>query len=118
MAAVLLIFDPRSISHTCFPRFQVGKVETLVSHTHDTTWTKLETLALTSSGNAATHREATILSLIGRRQSNGRSLDEADFETNSDELVGEKTDDIRVRVRLCLMTDQDICGDYTEAESK
>lgn len=94
---------------------QVGKVETMIIH--DASWQKLETLALTPSGNAATRLEATILSLIGRRQTNGRSLDESDFEASSDELVN-KVDDVRVRVRLCLMTDQDICGDYTEAEGE
>lgn len=84
---------------------------------HDASWQKLETLPLTPSGNAATQLEATILSLIGRRQTNGRSLDESDFEASSDELVN-KVDDVKVRVRLCLMTDQDICGDYTEAEGE
>lgn len=99
-----------------FPNQQVGKVETMISHIHDASWQKLETLPLTPSGNAATQLEATILSLINRRQTNGRSLDESDFEASSDELVVDKADDLRVRVRLCLMTDQEICGDYTEAE--
>lgn len=92
-------------------------METLVNHINDASWQKVETLLLTSSGNAETRQEATILSLIGpQRQSNGRSLDESDFETSSDELFNGKMDDFRLRVRLCLTTDQDMCGDYTEAE--
>lgn len=96
--------------------FQVGKVETLITHIHDATWQKIETLDLNLSGNLETIKEATILSVIGRRHNNGRSLDESDFEASSDELVTEKVEDVRVRVRLCLTTDHDICGDYTEAE--
>ncbi|XP_065215193.1 hemicentin-2 isoform X2 [Planococcus citri] len=113
-------FDPEThvltinIAATCLQL--VGKVETRINHIHDASWQKLETLPLTPSGNAATQLEATILSLIGRRSTNGRSLDESDFEASSDELVVDKADDLRVRVRLCLMTDQEICGDYTEAE--
>lgn len=95
---------------------KVGKVETLINHIHDARWEKVETLVLTPSGNSETHREATILSLIGHRQSNGRSLDEGEFETAPEELALDK--DLRVRVRLCLMTDHEVCGDYTEAEGK
>ncbi|XKL61368.1 hypothetical protein PGB90_008425 [Kerria lacca] len=113
-------FDPEShtlsiyVGATCLEL--VGKVETLITHIHDATWQKIETLDLNLSGNLETIKEATILSVIGRRHNNGRSLDESDFEASSDELVTEKVEDVRVRVRLCLTTDHDICGDYTEAE--
>ena len=93
-------------------------METLQSRTHDANWQKIETIAMTPSGSSDIHREATILSLFGHRQTNGRSLDEDDLQVSSDGLVVEKPDDIRVRVRLCLMTDYDVCGEYTEAEGK
>ncbi len=97
---------------------QIGKIEALIAHLHDSTWQKMETLRLSPSGSSETHLEATILSLTGHRQNNGRSLEEGDFISSPDELVVDKTEDVRVRVRLCLMSDHDVCGDYTEAEGK
>lgn len=98
--------------------WQVGKVESLQSRTHDPSWQKIETIPLTPSGSTEIHHEATILTLFGHRQTNGRSLDEDDLQVASDGLVVEKAENIRVRVKLCLMTDYDVCGDYAEAEGK
>lgn len=94
-------------------------METLITHVNDAIWQKhQETLLLSPSGNEETHREATILSLVGARQNNGRSLEDNEFEASSDPWVVEKGENVRVRVRFCLMTDHDVCGDYTEAEGE
>ena len=93
-------------------------METLVTHMTDAIWQKQDTLLLSSSGKPETHREATVLSLVGTRQNGGRSLDNNEFEASSDQWVIEKGENVRVRVRFCLMTDHEVCGDYTEAEGK
>lgn len=92
-------------------------------------WHLIETLPLSVSGGGSVHREATILSLVSRRQSAGaRSLDEDDA-TNSiagnngddddgGDAIDKPADDVRIRVRLCLRSSQTTCGDYTEAESE
>lgn len=70
------------------------------------------------SGGSSTRREATILSLVPRRhavKSGGRSLEP---EEDSQFVIGRTADNIRVRVKLCLQSNHDTCGDYTEAESK
>lgn len=86
-------------------------------------WHLIETLPLAVSGSTSTHREATILSLVSRRQSTGaRSLDEEDLNlvagSEDEDLIDKPADDVRIRVRLCLRSSQTTCGDYTEAESK
>lgn len=87
-------------------------------------WHLIETLPLAVSGSTSTHREATILSLVSRRQSTGaRSLDDDDLNLiagseDEDDTIDKPADDVRIRVRLCLRSSQTTCGDYTEAESK
>lgn len=86
-------------------------------------WHLIETLPLAVSGSTTTHKEATILSLVSRRQSTGaRSLDENNMNLNTgsedDDFIDKPVDDVRIRVRLCLRSSQTTCGDYTEAESK
>lgn len=86
-------------------------------------WHLIETLPLAVSGSTSTHREATILSLVSRRQSTGaRSLDDDDLNQiagdEDEDLIDKPADDVRIRVRLCLRSSQATCGDYTEAESK
>lgn len=86
-------------------------------------WHLIETLPLAVSGSTTTHKEATILSLVSRRQSTGaRSLDENNMNLNTgsedEDFIDKPVDDVRIRVRLCLRSSQTTCGDYTEAESK
>lgn len=100
----------------------MGVVEASMGGARDD-WHLIETLPLAVSGSTSTHREATILSLVSRRQSSGaRSLDEDDLNSiggsDDEDLMDKPADDVRIRVRLCLRSSQTTCGDYTEAESK
>lgn len=102
--------------------YQVGVVEASMGGSRED-WHLIETLPLAVSGSTSTHREATILSLVSRRQSTGaRSLDDDDLNqiagSEDDDLIDKPADDVRIRVRLCLRSSQATCGDYTEAESK
>ncbi|XP_075224340.1 hemicentin protein echinoid isoform X2 [Lycorma delicatula] len=114
-------FDPEShalsinIGATCLQL--VGIVEAATSHLPDPNWRLVESLPLAPSGSGSTRREATILSLVPRRhavKSTGRSLEP---EEDSQLVIGHTADNIRVRVKLCLQTNHETCGDYTEAES-
>lgn len=102
---------------------KVGVVEASMGGAREN-WHLIETLPLAVSGSTSTHREATILSLVSRRQSTGaRSLDDDDLNLiagseDEDDTIDKPADDVRIRVRLCLRSSQTTCGDYTEAESK
>ncbi|XP_073977737.1 contactin-2-like isoform X4 [Rhodnius prolixus] len=110
-------FDPESheltinIAATCLQLIAMVEVSTSV-YGHD--WRLVETMPLSPSG-ASSRREATILSLMPRRaaKTSGRSL-----EINQDDhiLDDHGADSVRVRVRYCLQSNKDTCGDYTEAE--
>ncbi|XP_025207397.1 hemicentin-2 isoform X2 [Melanaphis sacchari] len=118
-------FDPKShaltinIGATCLQL--VGVVEASMGGARED-WHLIETLPLAVSGSTSTHREATILSLVSRRQSTGaRSLDDDDdlnliSGSEDEDLIDKPVDDVRIRVRLCLRSSQTTCGDYTEAE--
>ncbi|XP_039283804.1 hemicentin-1 isoform X1 [Nilaparvata lugens] len=111
-------FDPEShamsinIAATCLQLD--GIVESASNHIPDPTWRFVESLVLAPSGGSS--KRSTILSLMPKRnavKSGGRSLEPED----DDQLViGHAADNIRVRVKLCLQTNHDMCGDYTEAE--
>lgn len=103
-----------NIAATCLQL--VGVVEATTSQLADPDWHIIETLHLEASGSGSSRQEATISSLASRRASTGRSLD----DPVEDQLLVDRSmaDEVRVRVRLCLRSSQDTCGDYTEAESK
>lgn len=99
----------------------MGVVEASMEGSTREDWHLIEILPLAVSGSTSTHREATILSLVSRRQSTGaRSLNDDNLMVgNEDEdLIDKPVDDVRIRVRLCLKSSQSTCGDYTEAESE
>jgi len=101
----------------------VGVVEASMGGGAREDWHLIEILPLAVSGSTSTHREATILSLVSRRQSVGaRSLNDDNLNLmagNEDEdLIDKPVDDVRIRVRMCLKSSQNTCGDYTEAESE
>ncbi|CAH0770951.1 unnamed protein product [Bemisia tabaci] len=101
-----------NIAATCLQL--VGVVEATTSQLADPDWHIIETLHLEASGSGSSRQEATISSLASRRASTGRSLD----DPVEDQLLVDRSmaDEVRVRVRLCLRSSQDTCGDYTEAE--
>lgn len=78
-------------------------------------WRLVETMSISPSG-ASSRKEATILSLMPRRaaKTSGRSLDMPSEENILDD---HNSASVRVRVRYCLQSNKDTCGDYTEAES-
>ncbi|XP_014244572.1 hemicentin-1 isoform X1 [Cimex lectularius] len=110
-------FDPEShqltinIAATCLQLIAMVEVSTSV-YGHD--WRLVETMSLSPSGTTS-RREATVLSLMPRRaaKTSGRSL-----EIPSDEniLDNHNSESVRVRVRYCLQSNKETCGDYTEAE--
>lgn len=80
-------------------------------------WRLVETMSLSPSG-ATSRKEATVLSLMPRRaaKTSGRALEIT--SDNDDTLDDHNSENIRVRVRYCLQSNKETCGDYTEAESE
>lgn len=101
-----------NVPATCLPL--VAVVETLSSDNLPlTSWHVVDTLPLQVSGLTPTYKEA-ILNQMGSRnyKTMGRSLVD-------DEPIGVGEDfNTRVRVRLCLRTHHEHCGEYVEAERK
>ncbi|XP_066903538.1 contactin-2 isoform X3 [Halyomorpha halys] len=110
-------FDPESheltinIAATCLQLVAMVEVSTSV-YEHE--WRLVETMSISPSG-ASSRKEATILSLMPRRaaKTSGRSLEMPSEENILDD---HNSDSVRVRVRYCLQSNKDTCGDYTEAE--
>lgn len=110
-------YDPSShtlsinIPATCLPLIAV--VETINNDNLPiSSWQVVDTLPLQVSGLMPTYKEAN-LDQIGSRnyKGAGRSL--------VDEPIGVNDDiDSKVRVKLCLRTHHDLCGEYIEAERK
>lgn len=107
-------YDPESstisinIPATCLPL--VAVVETLNNdHMPIPIWQVVDTLPLQVSGLMPTYKEANIGQMTGGNK--GRSL--------SDEPVGVIDEiDPRVRVKFCLRTHHELCGENVEAERK
>lgn len=106
-------YDPAShtlsinVPPTCLPLMAV--VESIIDdHPPIPSWQVIDTLPLQVSGIIATYKEANLEQLRNRRTS-GRAL--------VDEPIGVNDDiDPRIRVRLCLRTHHELCGDFVEAE--
>lgn len=119
----LVTFDPSSrtlginVDPTCLALIAI--VESIVnSDTPMAAWQIVDRIELTVSGNRETHRETIIEHLATARRSTGRSLgvhspDHEDITSHLDDELNP-----RVRVKLCLRTNTDHCGDYTDAQSK
>lgn len=77
-----------------------------------TTWQVIDTLPLQTSGNFPTYKDANLGQLSSRNYKGaGRSL--------VDEPIGINDNfQTRVRVKLCLRTHQEHCGDPMDAECK
>ncbi|XP_018335575.1 hemicentin-2 isoform X2 [Agrilus planipennis] len=103
-------FDPTTqglsvnVPATCLPL--VAVVEMINSESFPlTSWQVVDTLPLQTSGLVATYKEAIL------EQGNRRTYPAVE------EPIGVGDDDnVRVRVKLCLRTHHDHCGDYVEAE--
>jgi len=103
----------------------VAVVESMVNaDSANAAWEVVATMDnLQLSGNGPTHKEKVIDRIIGaRRVGGGRALghtiseDEDDNGLNS--LALEDDNSPTVRVKLCLRTNPEHCGDYTDAESE
>ncbi|XP_055919081.1 nephrin-like isoform X1 [Eupeodes corollae] len=111
-------FDPNSrtlainVAATCLSLIAI--VESMVnSGTDNAAWEIVDTVSLQLSGNGPTHKEAVIDHLIAtRRSSGGRAL-------GHDEDIPMALEDENsptVRVKLCLRSNHEHCGAYTDAE--
>ncbi|XP_034242329.1 uncharacterized protein LOC117645893 isoform X4 [Thrips palmi] len=135
-------YDPEShllsinIAATCLQL--MGQVEASLGIVQDVStgqemdeWHLVDTLPIVANGGAATRREAVISSLVASKthpesgfRSTGRSLGGDDnyygSEVPEDVLDPEHNavtqGDPRVRVKLCLRSNPETCGDYTEAD--
>lgn len=110
-------YDPSSqtvainVPSTCLPL--VAKVEaTNPDNIHVPSWQVVDTLPLQTSGLNPTYKEAKLEQLSSRNfKGAGRSL--------ADEPIGVNDDfHPKVRVKLCMRTHQDHCGEPMEAECK
>ncbi|XP_055386183.1 hemicentin-1-like [Condylostylus longicornis] len=114
-------FDPNSrtlginVGATCLALIAV--VETLINRdTPSAAWEIVDTVQLQVSGNGPTFKETVIHHLaIPRRSGNARSLGSLVLE---DDVPMALEDDMgpTVRVKLCLKSNNEHCGDYAEAE--
>ncbi|BES87266.1 negative regulation of ERBB signaling pathway [Nesidiocoris tenuis] len=111
-------FDPESheltinIAATCLQLIAMVEVSTSM-YGHN--WRLVETMSLSPSGSSS-RKEATVLSLMPRRaaKTSGRALE---ITSDDDDIIDDHSvDNVRVRVRYCLQSNKETCGDYTEAE--
>ncbi|XP_066252109.1 hemicentin-1 isoform X1 [Euwallacea similis] len=92
---------------TCLPLEAV--VETVSNENHPVTaWQVIDTLQLQVSGMVPTAKETSLDKMMGRNYGNARSL--------MDEPIGVDEYSPRLRVKLCLRTHHDHCGEFVEAE--
>lgn len=98
-----------NVPATCLPLIAI--VESVANENHPiTAWQVIDTLPLQVSGITPTYKEKN-LDEIENRRSGGRSL--------VDEPIGVNDDyNPRLRVKLCLRTHHDLCGEFVEAERK
>lgn len=99
-----------NVPATCLPLTAI--VETVINENHPiTAWQVIDTLDLQVSGLVPTYKEKS-LDQMGSRSDRamGRSFDEP-IAVNDDYNP-------RVRVKLCLQTHPEHCGEFVEAECK
>ncbi|KAL1506126.1 hypothetical protein ABEB36_005549 [Hypothenemus hampei] len=96
-----------NVPATCLPL--VAVVETISNENYPVTaWQVIDTLLLQVSGSIPTFKEKSLDKMLTRNFANARSL--------VDEPIGMDEDSPRVRVKLCLRTHHDHCGEFVEAE--
>lgn len=112
-------FDPFSrslgvdVDATCLSLIVIA--ESMINeNTPSAGWQIVETFPIHASGSRQTHKETVIEHLVVARRSSVRSMSIPDDEFASME------DDLnpRVRVKLCLNENHELCGEYTEAEGE
>lgn len=118
-APLQVSFDPASrslgidVDATCLSLIVIA--ESMINeNTPSAGWQIVETFPIYASGSRQTHKETVIEHLVVARRSSVRSMSIPDDEFASME------DDLnpRVRVKLCLNENHEMCGDYTEAEGE
>lgn len=98
-----------NVPATCLPLIAV--VETVSNDNHPVTaWQVIDTIPLQVSGLIPTYKEKSLDKMMTRGLGNalGRSL--------ADEPIGIDEYSPRVRVKLCLRTHHEHCGEFAEAE--
>ncbi|XP_023012158.2 hemicentin protein echinoid [Leptinotarsa decemlineata] len=96
-----------NVPATCLPLIAV--VETVSNDNHPiTAWQVVDNMELQVSGLVPTYKEKN-MDQIKSRFFKGRSLTDDPIGVNDDESP-------RVRVKLCLQTHSDHCGEFVEAE--
>lgn len=98
-----------NIPATCLPL--VAVIESVSNDNHPVTaWQVIDTLPLQVSGMTPTYQERSLDKMMTRSFGNalGRSL--------VDEPIGMDEYSPRIRVKLCLSTHRDHCGEFVEAE--
>uniref|UniRef100_A0A8W7NY41 Uncharacterized protein n=1 Tax=Anopheles coluzzii TaxID=1518534 RepID=A0A8W7NY41_ANOCL len=110
-------FDPDTkqlglnIGATCLALIAV--VETIGFHESPiATWQVVQSIPLAVSGNGPTYKEQVLENMYSARRSSGRSMaSDDDFPMALEEEIPPK-----VRVKLCLKSSHEYCGDYMDAE--
>ncbi|XP_049288781.1 titin-like isoform X1 [Anopheles funestus] len=110
-------FDPDTkqlglnIGATCLALIAV--VETIGFHESPiATWQVVQSIPLAVSGNGPTYKEQVLENMYSARRSSGRSMaNDDDFPMALEEEIPPK-----VRVKLCLKSSHEYCGDYMDAE--
>ncbi|XP_057656813.1 contactin-5 isoform X1 [Diorhabda carinulata] len=96
-----------NIPSTCLPL--VAMVETISHENHPITeWQVIDTMDLQVSGLTSTYKEKN-LDQMGSKYFNGRALVDEPIGVNDDYVP-------RIRVKLCLQTHLEHCGEFTYAE--
>ncbi|KAG5872503.1 hypothetical protein JTB14_030866 [Gonioctena quinquepunctata] len=96
-----------NVPATCLPLIAI--VETVSNDNHPiTAWQVVDNMELQVSGLVPTYKEKSMDQMISRIYK-GRSLPDDPIGVNDD-------DSPRVRVKLCLQTHADHCGEFVEAE--
>ncbi|KAL9705597.1 hypothetical protein quinque_009115 [Culex quinquefasciatus] len=110
-------FDPETrqlgvnVAATCLSLIAI--VESIGYHdTPISTWQVVQTIPLAVSGSRPTYKEEVLDNMISARRSSARSLG------GDDDLPMALEEEIppRVRVKLCLKSNHEHCGEYVDAE--
>ncbi|XP_062545555.1 hemicentin-1-like isoform X2 [Armigeres subalbatus] len=109
-------FDPETrqlgvnVGATCLSLIAI--VESIGYHDSPiSTWQVVQTVPLAASGSKPTYKEEIMDNMISARRSSARSLGDDDLPMALEEEIPP-----RVRVKLCLKSNHEHCGDYIDAE--
>ncbi|XP_053696578.1 cell adhesion molecule Dscam2-like [Sabethes cyaneus] len=109
-------FDPETrqlgvnVGATCLSLIAI--VESIGYHDSPiSTWQVVQTISLAASGSKPTYKEEILDNMISARRSSARSLGDDDLPMALEEEIPP-----RVRVKLCLKSNHEHCGEYVDAE--